>query len=340
MALAFVTGDEVYSYRLDPGTGGLEKLQRTDTGAPESFCALGPAGEYLYTVRGGEGLAAAYAVGDDGELDRVNSQPTEGEGPCHCAVDATGSYLLVAHYNGGSVATLPIRDDGGLGGVADFVAHEGSGPNEERQEAPHPHSINPGPENRLAYVPDLGTDEIRVYDLDLDGGRLRPADPPAVELAPGAGPRHFDVHPTGEYAYVINELADTITAFERDGEGRLAPTGTVSTLPDGFEGQTKTADIHVHPSGEFLYGSNRGHDSIAVFDISTPASPERVAIEPTRGEWPRNFALGPDGEYLFVENRDTDDVTTFEVDPDTGGIDPNGEVADCGAPICMTFLAE
>jgi 6-phosphogluconolactonase len=338
--LAFVAGDDLYSYRVDRPTGGLEHLSTTETAEPPSFLAVHPDGEHVYAVWGGEGTAVAFDVDPEtGELSAQNRQPTENQGPCHCAVDATGSYLLVAHYQGSGVAMLPIEADGSLGPVCDSHRHEGSGPNAERQEAPHPHSINPGPDNRVAYVPDLGIDKIVAYGIDTEAGRLVREDALTVDLSPGAGPRHFDVHPGEEYAYVINELADTVTAFDRDPEtGALAAIGTESTLPDDFEGQTKTADIHVHPTGNWVYGSNRGHDSIAVFEIGADGGIDRLAIEPTGGEWPRNFGMDPAGDYLFVENRDTDDVTTFDIDGATGGIAQNGAMTDVPQPICMVFL--
>jgi 6-phosphogluconolactonase len=336
--LAFVAGDHLYTHRVDRETGALTELHVAETEEPPSFLALHPDGEHLYAVWGGEGTALAYDLDPEtGAVSELNRQPTENQGPCHCAVDATGQYLLVAHYQGGGVAMLPIAEDGTLDPVSDQVQHEGSGPNEERQEAPHPHSINPGPDNRIAYVPDLGIDEVVLYEMDLAAGELVPADLPAVELHGGAGPRHFDVHPSEEYAYLINELDSTVTAFERDTEtGALAAIETESTLPAEFAEKNKTADIHVHPSGDWVYGSNRGHDSIAVFAVEATGGIERQAIVSTGGEWPRNFGMDPAGQYLFAENRDTDDITTFDIDD--GDIAANGAVADVPQPICMVFL--
>jgi 6-phosphogluconolactonase len=245
---------------------------------------------------------------------------------------------MTAQYGGGTVSVLPIADDGTVGSPTAVVEHEGSGPNEGRQSEPHPHSIQPGPDNRFAYAPDLGADRVFVYDLDPAAGTIEPADCGHVDVHPGAGPRHLDFHPNGRYAYLISELDNTVVAFERDSDtGALDAFATVDTLPEGFDGESYTADIHVHPDGDTLYGSNRGHDSIAVFDLDADGRPTLVETESTRGEWPRNFALDPDGKFLFAENRDTNDIVTFRV-RDDGTLEPTGAVAEVPEPVCMKFV--
>ena len=243
--------------------------------ADPSFLAVDSKRRFLYSVSeesdastGPTGSVTAFAISADGSLDYLNTQPSGGDGPCHVSVDATDRQVLVANYSGGSVAILPIRSDGRLGEPTDVVHHRGSGPNPDRQQGPHPHSINVDPTNRFAFVPDLGTDEVATYRINLVLGLLTPADGLTASLAAGAGPRHFDFHPGGMYAYAINELDSTVTAFSYDGStGALEELHTVSTLPDGFDGTNYPADVHVSPSGRFLYGSNRGHHSIAVFAI-------------------------------------------------------------------------
>ena len=210
------------------------------------------------------GVVHAFSIDQTtGELTRLNHQPSGGTVSCHLSVDSTGRYVLFANYGSGSVGMLPIRDDGSLDEMSDFVQHEGSGVDANRQKGPHAHSINVDPTNRYAFVPDLGLDKVFAYRLDLDGGRLIPHDPPSASTAPGAGPRHFDFHPTDNYAYLINELDSTMTAFEYDpSAGALSEINTVSTLPADFTGASHCADVHVHPSGRFVYGYNRGHNSI------------------------------------------------------------------------------
>lgn len=198
----------------------------------------------------------------------LNRAPTGGDGPCYCSVDATGRFVFVAHYSGGSVSVLPVDASGRIDEPTDVVEHAGSGTDPDRQEAPHPHSIAMGPDNRFAYVTDLGTDRVYVYALSFYTGTLRPADSPHAPVHAGAGPRHLDFGPDGEFVYVVGELDSTLTTLARDPEtGGLSTVGTADTLPDGFRGENKPADVHVHPSGQWVYASNRGHDSVAIFDV-------------------------------------------------------------------------
>lgn len=339
----YTDGDSegVYRYRVDASTGEMDRLGATEAGENPTFLAVHPSGDYLYAVNeAGDGGAVAFEVDrETGDLERLNERPTGDAGPCHCSVDAAGEYLLVAHYGGGSVSMLPVGADGALGDPTDVVEHEGSSVG-DRQTEPHPHSINPGPDDRFAYVPDLGTDEVVAYELDREADALERVG--ATEVHDGAGPRHLDFHPAGRYAYLINELDSTLTALERDPEtGALEAVETVETLPPEFDGESYTADVHVHPSGSFVYGSNRGHDSIVAFECD--AGTGRLSLvghESTRGEWPRNFALDPSGDHLFAENRDTDDVVAFDVDGATGELSATGDVEAVPSPVCMQFLAD
>mgnify|MGYP000147260952 CR=1 FL=1 len=338
----YTDGDSegIYTVAVD-GDGAVDVRDATAAGENPSFLAIHPSGEYCYAVNEvDDGAVTALSIdGETGELTRLNQITTGGGAdPCHCTVDATGEYLLVAHYTGGTVAMCPIADDGQIEEPSDLVEHEGTGPNEERQEAAHPHSIQPGPYNRFAYVPDLGADRIVGYELDLDAGELVPSTAATVELPAGSGPRHMEFGDDGDYAYLINELNSTVSVLGRDdGSGWLSVLDTATTLPDDAEGDNITADIHVHQSGEWVFGSNRGHDSIATFAIDDGEIKFR-GTESTRGEWPRNFALTPDGDYLLAENMETNDVVTFEIDGETGALDATDAVTAIPSPVCLQFL--
>jgi 6-phosphogluconolactonase len=248
--------------------------------------------------------------------------------------------VLVVNYGTGSVAVLAIRDDGSLGDSTAFVQHSGSSVNPKRQQGPHAHSVNLSPDNRFAIVADLGLDQVLVYRFDASSGSLQPNDPPFARVAPGAGPRHFTFHPSGRFAYVINELASTVTAFNWDARrGVLSEIQTISTLPKDFSGENYTAEVVVHPNGRFLYGSNRGHDSIAVFSIDRQGKLTFIETTPTQGSFPRNFALDPTGRWLFAANQRSDNVVLFRVDPKTGRLSPANRTIRVGSPVCVRFLA-
>lgn len=331
--------DGIYGYWVDRSTGEFDPLGSAPAGEDPSFLALHPNGTFLYAVNEADhGTVTAFEIDRvTGDLRRLNQVAIGGEVPCHCSIDATGQYLLAAHYGGGSISALPIEDDGRVDDVTQVIEHEGNSVHPRRQTQPRPHSIVFGPEERFVYVPDLGADRVVVYEFDPDDGPLKPSD--TVALHERAGPRHLDFHPDGTYAYLINELDSTLTAFERDPEtGALSEIATVSTLPESYEGTNFTADVHVHPSGQWVYGSNRGHDSIAVFAIEkTTGRPELIAHESTRGETPRNFALDPAGNLLFAENQDTDDVYAYRIQND-GKLDVLGHVADVPRPVCLVLL--
>jgi 6-phosphogluconolactonase len=340
--------DGLYSYRADPDTGGLDFLSSIPVGGTPKFLAVGPDGRRCYvvdTTDDGGSVASVAVDRETGALSVANRVPSGGEGPCYCSVDRSGRYVFVAHYSSGSVAVLPVDADGRAEEPAAVVEHSGSGADPDRQEAPHPHSVEPGPENRFVYVPDLGTDEVRVYEFDREAGDLRPADPPAVTLPGGRGPRHVDFGPAGEFAYLVGELDSTLTTLARDPEtGALSVVETVSTLPEGFDGENQPADVHVHPSGEWVYASNRGHDSIAVFEVDDggrtgPRVARPVAHESTRGSWPRDFAVGPGGRYLYAENQNSDSVVVFRTDGDPGKLAATGAVVDVPRPGCLAFTS-
>ncbi len=338
----------IYIYRMDAATGRLDYCGKAAGLENPSFLAICPKRRFLYAVSEidefeGEatGIVAAYSISpESGELRWLNSQRTGGTIPCHAQVDATGGSLLLANYGSGSVASFPIEGDGRLGEVVSFIQHEGSSVNPNRQQGPHAHSINLDAANRFAFAPDLGTDRVMAYRFESDVGRLAPHAPPFTTEIPGAGPRHFDFHPNGRHAYVINELDSTITAYDYDaGKGALSRIHTVSTLPDGFEGATTCADVHVSPDGRFVYGSNRGHDSIARFSVNQDTgrlTPRGHTA--TQGETPRNFAIDPTGAFLLAANQESDSIVTFRIDRESGDLAPTGQAVRVSMPVCVKIL--
>ncbi|MFB6152565.1 MAG: lactonase family protein [Haloarculaceae archaeon] len=342
----YTEGDSDGIYHLEVSGGDDPALDRTGVTAVEdnpSFLAAHPTEPVRYAVHEvAGGGATAFRVESDGsetELTNLGRVESGADGPCHCSVHPAGDHLLVAHYTGAAVSVLPVDADGALGDPTHVVERAGSSEHPERQTQAHPHSVTPGPDGRYVYVPDLGTDEVVVYALDADAGRLNRAG--SVDARSGAGPRHLDFGPDGRFAYVINELDSTLTAYERDpGTGALDPIDTASTLPDGFDGDNVTADVHVHPSGEWVYGSNRGHDSVAVFGIESDGTLDPRGTVPTGGAWPRNFALAPDGRALFAENMHSDEVVAFRVDERTGDLEPAGAAVDVPDPCCLVLTGD
>jgi 6-phosphogluconolactonase len=340
----------IYVSRLDPSTGTLSPPELAAESRNPSFLAVHPSGDFLYAVGeisdfGGKpgGSVSAFAVQRaTGSLKALNAQSSGGPGPAHLVTDKAGRNVLVANYGGGSVAVLPIDKDGTLKPASAFIQHTGSSVNPDRQKAPHAHSINLDPGNRFAYVADLGIDKVMIYRFNPADGSLAPNDPPSVSLEPGAGPRHFAFHPQGRFAYVINEIHCTITAFTADPTGGgLKAMQTISTLPAGraVEKGFSTAEVQVHPSGKFLYGSNRGHDSIAVFAIDEKTGQlTLVQHESTGGSTPRGFGIDPTGSYLLAGNQRSDSVVAFRIDPKTGRLTPTGQTLTIGSPVCVKFV--
>jgi len=257
-------------------------------------------------------------------------------------VDRTGKNVLVANYGGGSIAALPIGPDGRLGPATSSIQHSGTVADPKRQGGPHAHSINLDAANRFAVVADLGLDKLFVYRFDPEKGTLTPNDPPFTQLERRSGPRHFTFHPDGRHAYVINEINCTVTALDYDAaRGVLTPIGTVPTLPAGVEVKPgdSTAEVQVHPSGKFLYGSNRGNDSIAIFAIDAVTGRlTPVGHQPTQGKTPRNFAIDPAGRFLLAENQNSGTIVVFKIDPATGKLSPTGHSVEVPSPVCVKFI--
>jgi len=346
------TGSEskgIYVSRFDAKTGALTPPELAVETESPSFLAVHPLGRFLYAVNEvGEfqgrpaGSASAFAIEPvTGKLTLLNQSSSKGAAPCHATVDRTGRSLLLANYTGGSVAALPIGSDGRLGEATAFVQHVGSSVNAQRQTAPHAHSIDLDTANRFVLVDDLGLDKVLIYRFDPARGTLEPNTPPSVSLAPGAGPRHLAFHPDGRHVYVINELHTTITGFNYDAErGTLSEPKTVSTLPGDVAPRPEysTAEIQVHPNGRFLYGSNRGHDSIAVFAVD-PRTGALTPIEhvPTQGKTPRHFTLDPTGTHLLVANQGSGSVVVFRIDSESGRLKTTGQTLRVPSPVCVTF---
>jgi 6-phosphogluconolactonase len=339
----------IYAFRFDSETGKAGEVSLAAETKSPSFLAIHPNNKYLYAVgetdRTGEkpgGAVTAFSIGIDGNLEKLSQASSGGAGPCHLVVDRSGKYVLVANYGGGSIAALPIDEQGRVGEATAFIQHKGSSVNPQRQREPHAHSINLDRANRFAVAADLGLDKVLVYRFDAARGSLTANDPPSASVKPGAGPRHFAFHPSGKFAYVINEIQVTVTAFAYDAErGELKELQTISTLPEGtsVKPQYSTAEVQVHPSGTFLYGSNRGHDSIAVFAIDgEKGTLAQVQVEPTRGKTPRNFAIDPTGRYLLAENQSSDTIAVFAIDQKTGKLSATGQIIEVPAPVCIRFV--
>ena len=341
------TSRGIYATRLDADSGALSEPELAAELENPTWLALSPDRRFLYANQANASQAHAFRVDRaTGRLEplaapaEVDSAPGLGS-PSHLAVDATGRVLLAANYHQSFVAATPIQLDGTLG-LAKVIRHEGKGTHPARQEKPHPHSVTLSPDNRFVLVADLGLDRIFSYALDPVEGRLAPANPPFVACSPGDGPRHFKFSQDGARAYAINELGNTISVFDYDStRGALTFRQKVSTLPDEFKETNITAEIRLHPNGRFVYGSNRGHDSIAVFSVA-PKFGELNAVEivKTGGRTPRNFALSPDGNWLLCGHQDTPLVTVFRIDPATGRLTRTKHEAAVPACVCVTFVEE
>jgi 6-phosphogluconolactonase len=332
----------IYHGEIDNSTGAIKLLGKTPCEDAPSYLSLHPSGKYLYAVsetntHDGGGAVSAFAVNaDSGDLTRMNLQPTGGS-PCHNTVDASGKFVLCANYGGGSVAMHPIASDGSIGEMADFKQHEGSSVNQPRQQEPHAHSINIDPSNRFAFCADLGLDQVVIYRLDLEAGKL--VDHGAGTVTAGAGPRHFAVHPSRKSAYVINEMGNTVTVYDWDeSAGTLTQKQEITTIPDGYTETTHTADIHISADGQTLYGSNRGHDSIASYRIDDDGKLTVLGHQDVPAT-PRNFALDASGSWLYSGGQNTNTIPIFRVDAD-GDLSATGDVFETPSPVCLKFLAQ
>ncbi len=337
----------IYAYRFDPDHSKIEALGVAAETINPSFVAMSPSHRFLYAVnelqkydgQSSGGVSAFSIDAASGKLTFLNEVASGGADPCYITVDQTGKYVLVANYTGGSVAVFSVEQDGRLGPRTAFVQHTGHGTNPERQEGPHAHSINLSPNEHFAFVDDLGLDQLKIYRFDREKGTLTPSAPPFVKIAAGSGPRHFALTPNHRFAYVISEMKSTVTALRYTG-GNFQELQTISTLPPGFTGHNDDAEIEVHPSGRFLYGSNRGADSITVFAIHPSGKLSVVEYVSTQGKTPRSFGMDPTGHYLFAANMDSNNIVIFRIDQTTGKLTATGQVLDVPSPVCVKFVAE
>lgn len=346
---AFTSGDAgaIHAYRFDSEKGQLKLLQRTTGIENPFFLALSPDRKFLYSIdaqkfgsKDDEFVAAYKIEGRDGQLTRLNRQSSRGSASCYLDVDATGKALVVANYMSGSVASLPVLADGSLGKITTFVQHTGSSVNSERQKEPHAHCIVISPDNRFCLAADLGNDKILNYELSPQSAELKPNPAQAyATLPPGSGPRHLIFNKNANRVYVINELKNTITLFDYVAQsGVLTQRQTISTVPEKFDGVSHTADLKMTPNGRYLYGTNRGHDSIAIFKIADDGQLSLVSIEPSLGKGPQNLLITPDGRWLLCANMPGNNVAIFSIDTNTGKLKSAGEPASIPMPSCIRWM--
>lgn len=338
----------IHQYEFDLASGKLRPVSVTTGVRNPSFLAIHPNNRFLYAVdevssfgKWKTGAVSAFSIDPEtGKLTLLNHQPSGGRGPCHLIVDRSGKYVLVANYLSGSVAVLPILEDGSLGEPSSIVQHKGKSVNPKRQTGPHAHSINLDPENRFAFVADLGIDKVLIYRFDADRGVLEENEPSSISVAPGAGPRHFAFHPNGRYAFLLNELHSNVMSFAYDAEkGALQEVQTISALPASYRSGNLTAEVQVHPSGKFLYSSNRGHNSIAIFSIEEETGElTSVGHDKSGGRTPRNFGIDPTGSYLLAANQFSSTLVVFHIDQETGRLSATGESVKVTSPVCVKFV--
>lgn len=340
----------IYRARLDTATGRLSQAEVAAECQDPAFLAVHPTEKFLYAIDEGSDPARtpgrgvrAYAVdGRTGALTFLNEHSAGGSGPCHLTVDPDGKCVLVANYSGGSVAALPLSPDGRVGAPRAVVQHTGSSVHPTRQKQPHAHGIYVAPGKRFALTPDLGIDRVLVYRLDAANSQLSANSPAFAALPPGSGPRHLAFHPSGKFVYVINELLCTMSVFGFDAQrGELKELQNISTLPAGetVKPGFSTAEVMAHANGKFLYGSNRGHNSITAFAIDASTGRiKQIENTPTQGKAPRHFAIDPTGTWLLAENQGSDSVVVFRIDADSGRLTPTGQTFEVPVPVCAVFV--
>ena len=333
----------IYVFRMNPASGELTFESIVEGISNPSYLDFHPGHNTLYAVnevqdfvgeKGGGVSALSIGSGASGVL---NQQPSQGTDPCHISVEQTGRFALVANYSSGSVAMFPVQPNGQLGPATDIVQHSGSSVHPERQAGPHAHCVLPDPTNRFAIVVDLGLDKFLVYEMNLGNGKLNKH--AEVKVQPGAGPRHLTFHPNGKFAYLVNELNATLTGYRYHAEaGSFEELQTVSALPGGFTGENLCAAIKVSPDGNFLYASNRGHDSIVCFriDENTGMLTYRSHTS-TGGKEPRDFAIDPSGNFLLAANQKSHTILTFRIDGESGELTRTGHEVEVSMPVCLKF---
>ncbi len=330
----------IYHSTLNLKTGELSAPQLSVEAANPSFLAIDAAGKYLYSIsEGGGGGVSSYSIDEKGTLSLIGTCSSGGAGPCHISLSKNGRFAAVANYGGGSVSSYQVNAEGILEGPVTTIQHEGSSVNPKRQSKPHAHSINFSPDSRFAYAADLGTDIVYVYRVDPVSGEMTLAS--EAQLPGGSGPRHFAFHPKKELAFLINEMTRDITSFRVNSEtGELTRIASVSTLPEDAEATGSTAEVVAHPSGKFVYGSNRGHDSIVALLLDEENGMlSRIENEPIQGSTPRNFSITPDGDWLLAAGQKSNSVAVFAIDTETGALEYSGHSVEIGSPVCIRFVS-
>jgi 6-phosphogluconolactonase len=329
----------IYSYRFNPRSGKLTEIGVAAEVQNPSFLYVSPNGKRLYSVGEAQvGTVTAFDVDRaSGKLTKLNDQPTGGQGPCHLVANKANKNLIVVHYGSGSVSAFRLKDDGSLGERTALVQHNGSGTDKRRQDKAHAHSVNLSKNEKFAVVADLGIDQYIVYKLDPAQGTLTQHS--TAQVKGGSGPRHFSFHPGYKYAYGVNELSSTVSAFHWDeSAGSLKDIQTISTLPSDFKGTSYCAEILVHPSGKFVYASNRGHDSLAAYSVASDGKLTSLGATSTEGKTPRNFRIDPSGSWLIAANQDTGNLVVYKIDKASGKLSPTGEQAKVPFPVCIKFV--
>ncbi|HTS66987.1 MAG TPA: lactonase family protein [Candidatus Acidoferrales bacterium] len=333
----------IYAWRFQPSTGKLTSLGLAAETTSPSYLAVHPNQRFLYAVNEvNSGTVTSFEIDEaTGKLKPLNQVPSKGSGPCHLTTDRSGKWLYVANYNNGSVAAFPIHDDGSLGESTAFIQHTGSSVNPQRQRGPHAHDTVMTPDNKYVFVADLGLDQVLGYRVDANRGGMATEDPVITRLAPGSGPRHLAFRPDGRFLYVLSEILCTVTAFRYDAaRGTTEEMQTVPAIPADFTGTKSGAEIAVHRSGNYLYSSNRGHDTIAMFRIDlTSGKLSPIGHTSTRGKTPRGFGIDPTGNWLFAGNQDSDNMSIFRIDLKTGNLSPVGDPIEVFSPVCVVFSA-
>jgi 6-phosphogluconolactonase len=333
----------IYAYKFQSAGGKLTPIGLAGQTSNPSFLAVHPGGRFLYAVNeDNTGMVSAFAIDPaTAKLKLLNQVSSKGSGPCHLSVDKTGKWLFVANYGSGSAAAFPVKADGSLGEASATFQHTGKSVDPQRQGGPHAHVATISPDNHFVWVADLGLDQILSYRIDPAKGGMTPNDPPFAKITPGSGPRHVVFRADAKFAYVVSEMGGTVSVYSYDAaQGVMKDVQTISTLPADYSGPKACAEIAIHPGSKFLYASNRGHDSIAIFKVDAAKGTLTAAgYVPTGGKTPRNFAIDPTGNFLLAANQDSNNVVVFKIDPQTGGLTPTGDTIEIGSPVSLVFVA-
>ena len=331
----------IYAYHWIPGKNNFAPIGLAVETTSPSFLAVHPNQQFLYAVNEvDQGGVSAFKIDPGtGQLKALNKVSSKGSGPCHLVVERNGRWVYTANYNNGSVAALPIQSDGSLGEASAFVQHSGSSVNPQRQKGPHAHDTVLSPDNRYVMVADLGLDQVLAYPIDPDSGGINVREPVVTKVTPGMGPRHLVFRPDGKFVYVLGEMSCTVNAYKYTAQrAHLEEVQSISTLPEGYTGNKSGAEIAIR--GNFLYASNRGPDSIAIFRIDSGTGRLTAAGHtPTQGKTPRNFAISPSGNWLLAANQDSESVVPFKINGSNGALTPSGDPWSVGSPVCVVFSA-